>query len=220
MNRNHKYILIDTETCNSMDHPFVYNFAGSVIDQHGNVYEEGNFINADVFYGMSNLMKSAYYAEKIPQYHEQINAGKITVANWYSVKMWVREMCEKYDVKAIIAHNARFDYRSCTQTQRYETCSKYRYFFPKGVEIWDTLRMAKDTICKQKKYLKFCQENDFLQSDGKTPRATAEILYRFIINDPEFVEAHKAFEDVEIEREIFWRCIRCHKAMRRKCFND
>ena len=112
MNNFHKYLLIDTETANGLDDPMTYNFAGAVIDQHGNVYEVGNFINKDIFFGKSDLMQSAYYASKIPEYLEQIRQGTITVASWYEIKMWVREVCERYGVKAIIAHNARFDYRS------------------------------------------------------------------------------------------------------------
>lgn len=219
MNRFHKYLLIDTETANGLDDPMTYNFAGSVIDQHGNVYEEGNFINADVFFGKPELMQTAYYASKIPQYLEQIAAGEIKVVSWFEIKMWVKEMCEKYNIKAIIAHNARFDYKSCTTTQRMETCSKYRYFFPKGVEIWDTLKMAEDTICKQARYIKWCNENGYCRKNGK-PRATAEILYRYISKDANFEEAHKAMEDVSIEREIFWHCIRQHKPMTRKCFKN
>lgn len=219
MNCFHKYLLIDTETTNGLDDPMVYNFAGSVIDQYGNVYEEGNFINADVFFGKPELMQTAYYASKIPQYLEQIAAGEIKVVSWFEIKMWVKEMCEKYNIKAIIAHNARFDYKSCTTTQRMETCSKYRYFFPKGVEIWDTLKMAEDTICKQARYVKWCNENGYCRKNGK-PRATAEILYRYISKDVDFKEAHKAMEDVIIEREIFWHCIRQHKAMTRKCFKN
>lgn len=219
MNRFHKYLLIDTETANGLDCPICYNFAGSVIDQHGNVYENGNFINADVFFGMPDLMNTAYYADKIPQYMEQIRNGEIVVATWYTIKMWVKEMCEKYNIKAIIAHNARFDYKSCTTTQRFETCSAFRYFFPYGVEIWDTLKMAEDTICKQARYIKWCNENGYCRKNGK-PRATAEILFRYINKDNDFVEEHKAMEDVEIERQIFWHCIRQHKPMTRKCFKD
>lgn len=219
MNRRHKYLLIDTETCNSMEHPFVYNFAGSVIDAHGVVYEEGSFINEDMFFGKPELMRTAYYASKIPQYIAQLQQKEIKAASWYEIKRWVWDMCEKYDVKAIIAHNMRFDYRSCATTQRYETCSKYRYFFPRGVELWDTLKMANDTICQQKKYIKFCEDHGYVCKNGK-PRATAEILYQYIIKNPEFVEEHKALEDVEIEREIFWRCMRQHKKMTRKCFKD
>ena len=219
MNKAHKYLLIDTETCNDLDFPFVYDFGASVIDAHGNVYEECNFINADMFCGQRELMKSAYYANKIPQYLEMIAAKEISMQSWYEIKEWVRRKCAEYDVKAIIAHNARFDYRACSTTQRYETCSKYRYFFPYGVEIWDTLKMAQDTICKQKRYIKFCTDNGYVCKNGK-PRATAEILYRYISKDTEFEEAHKALDDVRIEREIFWRCMRQHKKMTRKCFNN
>lgn len=215
----HYYLITDTETANSMNDPMVYNFAGSVIDQHGNVYESGNFVNRDIFFGRPELMQSAYYANKIPLYLEQIEAGEIEVVSWYEIRKWVHEMHKKYHIKAIIAHNARFDYKSCSKTQRYETCSKYRYFFPKDVEIWDTLAMAQDTICKQKRYIKWCMENGYLTKQGK-PRATAEILYRYITKDNDFVEAHRAMEDINIEMEIFWHCIRQHKKMKRKAFRD
>ena len=214
-----KYLIIDTETTNTMEKPLCYNFAGAVIDQHNNIYETGNFINADVFFGKPELMKSAYYACKIPQYFEQITNGDIQIASWYEIKMWVKAMCEKYNIKAIIAHNARFDYRSCTTTQRYETCSAFRYFFPYGVEIWDTLAMSRDVICTMPTYKKFCVENDYICKNGQ-PRATAEILYRFISKDNDFEEAHKAMEDIEIVMQIFWYCIRQHKKMRRKCWKD
>ena len=218
MNR-YFHILLDTETANSLDYPMNYNTAWSVIDQHGNVYEDFNFINKDIFFGCPELMQSAYYARKIPQYLEQIERGEIKVASWYEIRDAFRKCCEKYHIKAIIAHNAHFDYRSCTMTQRYETCSKYRYFFPKGVEIWDTLAMARDVIAPMPTYRKWCEVNGYVLKNGQ-PRLTAEILFRFISKDNAFVEEHKAMEDVVIEREIFWYCIRKHKAMRRKAFKD
>lgn len=217
MNRRHLYLLIDTETANGLDCPICYNVAWCIIDQHGNVYASGNFINADVFYGMRDLMQSAYYARKIPEYEAQIASGEITVASWYKISKAMREMCAEYNIKAIIAHNARFDYKSCTTTQRYETCSKYRYFFPYGVEIWDTMKMAESVILPKASYRKFCEENGYICKNGQL-RKTAEILYRYISGDNEFEEEHKAMEDVEIEREIFWYCIRQHKKMNRKCF--
>lgn len=219
MNPNHRhlYLLIDTETANSLNNPLCYNIAWCIIDQYGNAYAQGNFINADVFYGMIDLMQSAYYADKIPQYHEQIVRKEIEVVSWYEIRKALRDMCEKYNVRAIIAHNARFDYRSCTTTQRYETCSKYRYFFPKGIEIWDTLTMARDVIAPMASYQKFCNDNGYVCKNGR-PRLTAEILYRFITNNPDFVEAHRAMEDVEIEREIFWYCVRKHQKMNRLAF--
>lgn len=218
-NRNHKYILIDTETANGLDNPLCYNIAWKVIDRMGNVYAEGNFINRDIFFGMRDLMETAYYANKIPQYLEQIADGEIKVASWYDIKKIFRDTCEAYNVRAIIAHNARFDYRSCTMTQRYETCSKYRYFFPEGVEIWDTLAMARDVMGNRTSYKKWCFENGYTLKNGQ-PRLTAEILYRYISQMQDFEEEHKAMEDVNIECEIFWYLTSRKKAMRRKCFKD
>ena len=219
MNRNHKYILIDTETANGLDNPLCYNIAWKIIDRMGNVYAEGNYINRDIFFGMRDLMETAYYANKIPQYLDQIAAGEIKVASWYEIKKIFREMCEAYNVRAIIAHNARFDYRSCTVTQRYETCSKYRYFFPKGVEVWDTLTMARDVMGNRTSYKKWCENNGYVLKNGQ-PRLTAEILYRYISQMQDFEEEHKAMEDVSIECEIFWYLTSRKKAMRRKCFKD
>ena len=219
MNRKHLYILIDTETANGLDNPLCYNIAWKVIDRMGNVYAEGNYINRDIFFGMRDLMESAYYANKIPQYLEQIAAGEIKVASWYEIKKAFRDTCEAYNVRAVIAHNARFDYRSCSTTQRYETCSKYRYFFPKGVEIWDTLTMARDVMGKRPTYKKWCENNGYVLKNGQ-PRMTAEILYRYISQMQDFEEEHKAMEDVSIECEIFWYLTSRKKAMRRKCFKD
>ena len=219
MNRKEIYALIDTETANEINCPLFYNFAVAFIDQHGNTYETGSFINRDIFFDRPELMQSAYYANKIPQYIEQIRNGEIQVASLYEIKKWFNDKCREYNVKAIIAHNARFDYKACNTTQRYETASKYRFFFPYGVEIWDTLVMARDVICSKPTYKKWCAENDFICSNGQ-PRATAEVLYRFISKELDFEEEHKAMEDVNIECEIFWYCINQHKKMRRNCFKD
>lgn len=188
------YALIDTETCGSLEHPYVYNFAYSVIDAYGFVYEQGSFINRDIFVGFKDLMDTAYYANKIPQYRQQIWDNEIQVANWYEIKSHFWDVCDKYNIKAVIAHNARFDFKACNNTQRLKT---YAPFFHPNVEIWDTLLMARDTIGKQKRYLKFCNENQYLTANGK-PRMTAEILYRYITKNNDFVEAHTALEDVNI----------------------
>ena len=56
-------------------------------------------------------------------------------------------------------------------------------------------------------YAEFCYKNDYLTSRG-VRRYTAEILYRFITNDNNFIESHTGLEDVMIEKEIFVECMR------------
>ena len=113
---------------------------------------------------------------------------------------------KKYNTNIVIAHNARFDYRSTAKTQRYLTKSKYRYFLPYGTEIWDTLKMAREVLKNDVDYDNFCYNNNYLTKRG-CKRYTAEILYRFFTGDNKFVESHTGLEDVTIERVIFAECM-------------
>ena len=215
--RKNYYLTIDTETANGFDDPMVYDIGGCIHDKKGNVYETFSFVIYETFCGMKDLMQSAYYANKIPMYKEQIKQGERKIVKFITAKKHIETLCKKYNVKAIIAHNMRFDYRATTRTQRYLTKSKYRFFLPYGVELWDTLKMAQDTICKQKTYIMWAKSNGFTMKNGRV-RATAEILYRYISGNIDFTEEHTGLADVLIEKEIFAKCMAQHKPMRKKCF--
>lgn len=215
--RKNYYLTIDTETTNGFDDPMVYDIGGCIHDKKGNVMETFSFIIYETFCGMKDLMASAYYAEKIPMYQEQIDKGERKIVKFATAKRYIKALCEKYNVKAIIAHNMRFDYRSTTRTQRYLTKSKYRFFLPYGIPLWDTLKMAQDTICKQWTYKEWCYKNGYLTKNGRV-RATAEILYKYVSGDIDFKESHTGLEDVLIEKEIFAKCMAQHKPMRKLCF--
>ena len=215
--RRNYYIVFDTETANGLDDPIVYDIGGAVVDKKGNVYETFSFVIFEVFCEMKDLMKSAYYADKIPMYEKQIANGERKIVRYSTAKKYINELAKKYNIKAMVAHNARFDYRSTTKTQRYLTKSKYRWFIPYGVELWDTMKMANDTICKQTHYKEFCYNNGYLTKNGRV-RKTAEILYRYISGEHDFIEEHTGLADVMIEKEIFAHCIRQHKPMRKSAF--
>ena len=212
------YIVFDTETTNGLDDPIVYDIGGAVVDRTGKVYDTFSFVVFETFCRMRELMKTAYYADKIPRYEEQIKNGERTIHTWYYIKRYIEELTAKYDVKYFVAHNARFDYKSTATTQRYLTKSKYRYFLPFGTILYDTLKMAQDTICKQKLYIEWAHKNGYIRTDGKV-RATAEILYKYITNNMNFEESHTGLEDVLIEKEILAKCLAQHKPMRKTAFN-
>src|SRR5574344_619712 len=193
--RKNYYLTIDTETANSLDDPLVYDIGGAIHDKKGRVYETFSFVIYEVFVGMKDLMQTAYYAEKIPNYEDDLRAGIRKMVRYLTAKRHTAELCKKYNVRAIIAHNARFDYRATNTTQRYLTCSKYRYFLPYGLPIYDTLKMARDTIGKQKTYIQWCKNNGYMVNNNR-PRLTAEILYRYISGNNSFVEEHTGLEDV------------------------
>lgn len=211
-------IMLDTETANGLDDPLFYDIGWEVIDSHGRCYSQRSFVNADIFLYEKDLMKSSYYAKKIPTYWKDIKTGKRTLAATYTIKKAMQEDCKKYGCIFICAHNARFDYRSINNTQRWVTKSKYRYFLPYGLEWWDTMKMAQDVMCKMPTYHKFCVENGYVCKNGQI-RKTAEILYRFISKNGEFAEEHTGLADVDIERQILAYCVRQHKAMRKKLWD-
>ena len=202
-----KVIMFDTETTNEIDCPFCYDFGFSVLDtDNGKTLEKHSYVVADIFCDKS-LMASAFFADKIPQYWADIKSGKRMLRKWSTIRAIVREVMVQYDIDTVIAHNARFDYCSTNTTQRYLTYSKYRYFFPYGTKFVCTLKMAREVFGKDKSYVAFCESNNYLTTYNK-PRFTAEIIYRFLTNDNEFVESHTGLEDVEIETEIYLECIK------------
>ena len=220
-------IVLDTETC-PLDRDFegvtpynmfVYDIGWAVVDKRGNVYETKSYVNRDIFFEEKGLMNSAYYADKLPQYFDDIRSGKRKVATWYTIKNDLYETMKRYDTKIVCAHNARFDDGATKNTQRWLTKSKYRYFLPYGTIIWDTMKMANDVVAKTPTYRDFCFENGYV-TNHKTPRpqVKAEVLYKYITGDNDFEESHTGLEDVLIEKEILAYCFRKHKKMRKELY--
>lgn len=199
-----KFIVLDTETTNSIDDPIVYDIGWAVVDATGNVYQTYSFVVADVFLD-AELMASAYFAEKIPTYWEQIKSGERTLAKFSTIRKIFHDCAKAFGVTKFFAHNMRFDYRSTNLTQRFLTSSKYRYFFPYGAEICDTLKMARQVLKDDVDYDNFCYDNQYLTKRG-CKRYTAEIIYRFISKNLQFEEEHTGLADVLIEKEILAYC--------------
>ena len=201
IDENDVVIMIDVETTNDIDCPMVYDVGYQIFSMSQGILCERSFVNADIFLD-KELMKSAYFAEKIPMYWNDITSHERTLKKWFNIKKQIAEDCKTYGVKYACAHNASFDSRALNTTQRYQTTSKFRYFMPFGIEWLDTLKMARKILKADEAYGEFCYENDYLTSRG-CRRYTAEILYRFITGCGEFEESHTGLEDVKIEREIF-----------------
>ena len=212
---NKLYMVFDTETCNcpkidgqlDTKNAQFYDFGLQIIDIDGKVYCEYSIVNEDVFFGMPQAMREAYFAEKIPQYVEGIHNKSYLVMNTVQIRNLIRQLCKEYDIAACIAHNARFDITATNATLRYQTKSRYRWFFPYGMPILDTMKMAKATICQDEKYITYCKNNGYMTNHPVPQvRKTAEILWRYLTQNDEFIESHTGLEDVKIEAQIFVTC--------------
>lgn len=214
MRKKEKFLLIDTETANTLDDPLCYDVGGIIFDRDGLVYETFSFVTYEI-YTDRRLMNTTYYKEKLPAYEEDLKNGNRKMCRFSTIYHRVNEYIKKYNIKKVIAHNMRFDYKAIHTTERFLTCSKYRFFFPHDIEYWDTLKMARETFKEDKNYIAFCEENGFLNS-YKKPRYTAEVIHKYLTKDLTFKEAHKGLEDAYIEKEIFLYCLRRNRKINGK----
>lgn len=223
-----KYLaVVDTETANgfmengkiNLFYSLVYDYGYIIRDLAGNILVARSFAIKEIFLD-KNLMSSAYYAEKIPQYWEEIKSGKRQLVSFFTMRKIFLADCKKYNVTTVTAHNAGFDVRALNNTIRLLTGSSCRYFFPYKFEIWDTLKMSRDVFKTLKGYNDYCVRNSYM-TKHKVPqiKCTAEILYKYISGNDNFMEEHKGIDDVLIESEILTYCLKSHKKMRKRLYN-
>lgn len=217
-------IVLDTETCpidntiNDVDpnNMLVYDIGWAVVDKRGKVYKTRSFVISEIFIGEAERMKSGYYASKLPQYEADIASGSRILTSLFKARQTLLDDIAEFEVTEVYSHNTRFDVGSLNRTENWVTSGKYNYFYPKNIQLCDTMYMANDVVAKTPSYIKFCNDNGFMTSH-KTPRpqVKAEVLYRFISRDVSFEESHTGLEDVMIEKEIMRYCFAKHKAMNR-----
>lgn len=212
--RKDMFLIIDTETCNSIEQPLPYDIGYCICDRYGNIEIERSFIVAEIFLDRADTMKSAYYSEKIPSYWNDIQAKKRIVKTALEIRKQIHEDMKTYRVKKVCAYNMSFDKRALNNLIRYTTKSFCRWFFPFGTEYICIWNMACQTILNTRTYVKFAEQNGFVSEKGNL-QTSAETCYRFLKNQLDFIESHTGLEDVKIEAEIFAKCMSVHRKIDR-----
>jgi hypothetical protein len=209
------FLVLDTETCNTIEQPIPYDIGWAICDRHGKIYARRSYIVSEVFLGMKDVMNSAYYAEKIPQYWEDIKTGRRTVAGMWDIRRQMKEDIKTYKVREIGAYNMGFDKRALNNLIRYVSKSWCRWWFPYGIEFFCIWSMACDVILNRKTYVDFAQKNGLI-SESDNILTNAESAYKYIKNTLDFSESHTGLEDVEIEIAIMKECYKQKRKMERK----
>lgn len=226
--RKNYYIVLDTETTPldstiedvSPKNMLVYDVGFAVVDKKGNVYESYSYVIEEIFC-QANLMENAFYKSKMPLYIKDIANGNRILESFQIVISKLFSTFKKYNCKAIMAHNALFDYYSITYTAKYIFGSPKAYVFPYNFPFWDTLKMSRDVLKTRKTYRNFCEKHNLMTKHKvPQPQMKAETIYKYLTQNPNFVESHTGLEDVMIEKEIFSYCINSHKKMRKELFTN
>ena len=217
--RKKYYLVLDVESANTLEQPLVYDIGYQVVDKKGRVYEEKSHAITDLFFDEKKifkneeLMKSAYYSDKLPQYYN--NGWEFHP--FLMVRKEILKVIRKYNIKVVCAYNCAFDRNALNTTIRYITKSKIKWFFPYGLEYQCIWNMACQVICTQKSYIQMAIENNWFTDSGNM-LTSAEKVWAYLTNNKEFEESHTGLEDVKIEVEIMVRCLAQHKPMKKNIY--
>lgn len=210
MSRKKFFVVLDCETANSIEQPLPYDIGWAICDRDGNIYEERSFVVAEIFCDMKDVMQTAYYAEKLPRYWEDIKAGTRTIKPMWVIRKLLLEDMKLYNTNRVGAYNMSFDKRALNNLVRYTSKSWLRWFFPYGTEFFCIWNFACSTLLNTRGYINFALENG-LVSEKNNIQTSAESAYKFITKNTDFAESHTGLEDVKIEVAIMARCYKTHK---------
>lgn len=202
------FVVLDTETAPTVKHKdnnahpetsLVYDFGYTIRNSDNNVLRERSFVIADTFY-QTSIMNSAYYADKLPLYHEGIKRDEWNVVSFLDAWRMFRADCKEFNVSTAWAYNCNFDTIALNNTLRTYSNGFAQWFFPYKMKMRDVWDYASN-ITSTKGYLKFCVENGLFTLTGN-PSTSAENVYRYISRETSFVEDHTALSDARIESAI------------------
>ncbi len=182
------FAIIDTETLGgaAQAHCPTYHCAGIAFTKRAEISR----INIVVISNL--LLDNAFYGQFKKEYYRDLLRDPTTVIcyNEAEAKEIFSAWLASNNVGCACAHNSGFDFNKTFVAECIE-----------GMEFIDTWQAFFETIGKYTKYNKFCCENGFVTKNGNI-QMTAEVCYRFISGNIEFVEEHTALADCEIEMEI------------------
>lgn len=208
MNRKY-YMVLDTETVADARIPF--DIAYTVIDRKGNIIERGQYFTAEVIdnpCGLYLLCKDSFSRAKADFYLTAAQEQPYNIRTFAEIKELVNMVIRHYDA-TVCAYNAKFDFTVCNN---FAAAMGLGQFFANDVEVWDIWTMALYTLCASHNYSDFCDTHGFHSEKGNR-KSSAETVYRYIANNPHFVEAHTALCDTEIEAEILSAIFRRKKKL-------
>lgn len=182
------FAVIDTETKGGVKDPYCPTYhCGAVALSKREIKSKINIVV------IGNLdMETAFYGKQKREYYRDLlkDPSVVICFTEAEAKAVFSEWLTANNVSCVCAHNTSFDF-----------CRTFVRECVEGLEFFDIMFAFYDTIAQYAKYKKFCAENGYYTASGNC-RMTAEICYRFVSGDNEFVEEHTALSDSEIEAEI------------------
>ncbi|MGA1066479.1 MAG: hypothetical protein ACO3U3_11575 [Alphaproteobacteria bacterium] len=193
------YVVMDTET--SFRNGLVFDFGWTTIDKRGNVLGTGDLNFLDVI-----TKEKPYYINKIAGYAKRQRHGVHKVTTFAAGRRLFNahlSWLERQGYRIILcAYNAGFDCRVLGSTSKAMGCGKFLMHSVDLLDIWGNWANS-----APKTY------DAPLTASGKFLSTTAQNVYRFEMQMPDFIEAHTAADDTRIEAQILMKILRRKKRL-------
>jgi hypothetical protein len=198
------YCTLDTETVGGASKPKgFYHLGGIVHDRNGNIYGCFNYLVAEM---LGEIEMDDYAKKNINLYTQMLQNGSATLIGTEADALSaVESLFNYYGVNVVMAFNSGFDF-----------CKTKCSALLDGREFVDLWLMSLETICQKASYKKFCAENGRYNKKNNCS-TTAETVFAYLTDTPNYCEEHTALEDSKIEMAIFVACIKTHKRFTRNC---
>ena len=198
--KKNAWIVMDTET--SAHDGLVFDFGWTTIDKHGNVLGKGDLNFLDVI-----VKEKPYYVHKIGGYATRQRKGVHKVTSFKTgarlFNMHIAHLKAAGYRVILCAYNAGFDCRVLGHTSKRMTGEKFLRHSVDLLDIWGNWAISAPKAYTAPK-----------TASGKFYSTSAENVYRFEMQMPDFVEAHTAYEDTKIESQILLKILKRKKRIK------
>lgn len=197
------FAILDIETIT--DARLAFDIAWIVKDSKGNTLEKRNYLVSEVIdtpFASILIRRDSFMKNKADFYMDGIVFNSFNIKSLATIQCEFAAIANRYNAKVVMcAYNAKFDYNVLN-----DNCNAYfgYDFFNGDVEVVDIMTMALATICDTNKFVRWCQLTNHVTAKGNV-QTNAETVYAYLTRDSDFVEAHHALQDCEIEADIYFK---------------
>ena len=192
MARQNIYCVFDTETL-GLQKKWIYDLGMVIIAKKGySLYEKRWTI--DEVMNIPNIAEIAYYGEKVRTFYKNIQPVKFAHA-----REEFRQIMHYFKVNTIVAYNLQFDMSAIKQTLDFTGIGNK--FLNYSVDYFDLWNASCNSFFQHKLYKQIAVQQDWF-TKNENFLTNAEVAYRYISGNFNFVESHTALEDARIEAQI------------------
>lgn len=194
-------VVFDTETTD-IEKPFCYNIGYVIADSDTKaILCKRDFVVEQVWHNLM-LFTTAYYSNKRELYVERMRARKMLMDKYGYITQTMARDFKAFNVELAFAYNSPFDKKVFEYN-----CEWFKCISPfDNIEIKDIMNYTHTFIAFTQEYKNFCDLHERYTESGNYS-TSAETMYQFISNNPNFCEEHTALADSEIELEILLYCL-------------